>query len=81
LILTLPNFIGKQSKGAFGERMAISGKELRRLAERAGWVFKRQSGSHMILEKGDKTVSIPNHRELKKGTELSIRKQLDLKIA
>jgi hypothetical protein len=34
----------------------------------------------MILEKDGKTVSIPNHLELKKGTELAIRKQMNLKI-
>jgi predicted RNA binding protein YcfA (HicA-like mRNA interferase family) len=56
----------------------ISGKDLRKLAEKDGWVFKRQTGSHMILEKDGKSVSVPNHRELKKGTEMAIRKQLSL---
>ena len=59
--------------------MSISGKELRQLAENEGWIFKRQTGSHMILEKDGRSVSIPNHRELKRGTEYAIRKQLVLK--
>lgn len=59
--------------------MPISGRELRKQAEREGWVFKRQSGSHMILEKDGRSVSIPNHRELKTGTEAALRKQLGLK--
>jgi hypothetical protein len=35
-------------------------------------------GSHWKLEKGDKTVIIPNHKELSRGTEHSLRKKLKL---
>jgi predicted RNA binding protein YcfA (HicA-like mRNA interferase family) len=53
--------------------------EMIRLIEEDGWKLIRQSGSHRIyrhpLKNG--TVVIPTHgaKELKKGTEMSIRKQ------
>ncbi len=53
--------------------------EMIRLIEQDGWLLLRQKGSHRIyrhlVKKG--TVIIPDHgaKELKKGTELSIRKQ------
>lgn len=34
-------------------------------------------GSHMKLRKGNKTVIIPGHKELKKGLEMALRKQLE----
>jgi hypothetical protein len=34
-------------------------------------------GSHWKLAKGNKTVIIPNHRELRKGMEHSLRKALN----
>jgi len=33
-------------------------------------------GSHIKLRKGKVTVIIPNHRELKKGLEHALKKQL-----
>lgn len=38
--------------------------------ERAGWRRVRQAGSHVILTKQGvpSTLSIPNHRTLKRGT-------------
>ena len=56
--------------------MPISGKDLMKEFEKAGWTRKSQSGSHVKMEKGGKIVIIPMHRELKKGTEHAIRKQL-----
>ena len=56
--------------------MPISGKEMVKEFEKAGWAKKSQSGSHVKMEKNGKIVIIPMHRELKKGTEHSIRKQL-----
>lgn len=59
------------------ERMKVS--EMIRLIEKDGWQCIRQSGSHCIYRHPVKpgTVIIPNHgsKELKKGTEMSIRKQ------
>jgi predicted RNA binding protein YcfA (HicA-like mRNA interferase family) len=48
----------------------ISGREARLAFERAGWIFQRQHGSHMILTKPGSiaSLSIPDHRELAPGT-------------
>lgn len=48
----------------------VSGQEARRAFERLGWVFRRQTGSHMILTKPGSiaSLSIPDHRELAPGT-------------
>jgi predicted RNA binding protein YcfA (HicA-like mRNA interferase family) len=56
--------------------MPISGRELAKVFEKAGWTIKGQRGSHLKLEKAGKVVIIPLHRELKKGTEMAIRKSL-----
>lgn len=47
----------------------ISGRVARRGFERAGWIFNRQRGSHMILIKPGvaANLSIPDHRELDRG--------------
>ena len=47
----------------------ISGREARRAFERAGWLFDRQRGSHMILSRPRSAgmLSIPDHRELDTG--------------
>jgi predicted RNA binding protein YcfA (HicA-like mRNA interferase family) len=47
----------------------ISGRQARRAFERAGWVFSRQRGSHMILTKPGvlANLSIPDHHELDRG--------------
>jgi len=48
----------------------ISGAQVRRRFESLGWKFVRQRGSHMILTKpGSMTsLSIPDHREVARGT-------------
>ena len=56
--------------------MPISGRELAKQFEKAGWVMKGQKGSHLKLEKDGRVVIIPLHRELKRGTEMAIRKSL-----
>jgi predicted RNA binding protein YcfA (HicA-like mRNA interferase family) len=55
----------------------FSGRELRALLERQGFVLVRQRGSHMIMQRvrpegGTITVPIPDHREIKTGTLLGI---------
>ena len=63
--------------------MPLTGKELLRLAKKNGWEIKRISGSHHILKHKDfkETVTIPVHanRDLKRGTEQQILKELGLK--
>lgn len=61
--------------------MPISGKELSKLFQKAGYILvPGGKGSHIKLKKkGYPTVIIPDHRELKKGTEHALRKLLDNK--
>lgn len=59
--------------------MLISGKELAKLFKKFGYeeIKGGGKGSHMKLRKGNKTVIIPGHKELKKGLEMALRKQLE----
>jgi predicted RNA binding protein YcfA (HicA-like mRNA interferase family) len=52
------------------ELPVVSGRDAGRAFERLGWVFRRQTGSHMILTKVGSiaSLSIPDHRELAPGT-------------
>ena len=47
----------------------ISGDEAIRAFQTAGWVVRRQAGSHVALDKEGEvaTLSVPMHRELDKG--------------
>ena len=60
----------------------ISGRECRRALEKAGFVFKRQHGSHMILRRDDpfSQTTVPDHRELDRGTLRAILRQTDLTV-
>jgi predicted RNA binding protein YcfA (HicA-like mRNA interferase family) len=48
----------------------VSGQRLVKALERAGWQVARQRGSHVRLKHRDHRVSltVPLHRELKRGT-------------
>jgi predicted RNA binding protein YcfA (HicA-like mRNA interferase family) len=48
----------------------LSGREVRAALERAGFVFRRQSGSHMILrrESPNARVVVPDHKQVRAGT-------------
>ena len=48
----------------------VSGARLVRALERAGWQVARQRGSHVRLRHVERTISltVPLHRELKRGT-------------
>ena len=48
----------------------ISGKDTVKAFERAGWVYRGQVGSHLVLSKQgvQKNLAIPMHRELAIGT-------------
>ncbi len=60
----------------------IIGLDVVRKLERLGWMFVRQTGSHMILIKPEALVSIsvPNHKEIVKGTLRSIIRSANLTI-
>jgi predicted RNA binding protein YcfA (HicA-like mRNA interferase family) len=48
----------------------LSGRAVRRALERAGFVFRRQRGSHMVLRRDHPParVVVPDHRQVRKGT-------------
>ena len=57
----------------------FSGREIRRILENEGFLFIRQKGSHMVLQKrnpeGTITVPVPDHAEIRIGTLQSIIRQ------
>ena len=54
----------------------LSGKAILALYLNEGWVVVRQKGSHVRVGKGKARQTIPMHRELKKGLERFLLKQL-----
>lgn len=52
----------------------ISGRKVVKVFESLGWVYVRQSGSHMILVRQNHpaTLSVPDHIEVAKGTLRSL---------
>ncbi len=56
--------------------MPLSGKDILRLYEQAGWKVLRQKGSHIIIGKDKLRETIPMHKELKKGLERALLKRL-----
>ena len=62
----------------------ITPKKLIRALEKAGFVFKRQTGSHRFYihpDRPTKIVTVPYHnKDLKKGTFKSILRQADLTV-
>ena len=59
----------------------LSGRELIRALERFGYQFDRQKGSHVVLRHNDpphRRLTIPDHREIKKGTLRAILRHAGL---
>jgi predicted RNA binding protein YcfA (HicA-like mRNA interferase family) len=48
----------------------LSGREVRTALERAGFIFRRQHGSHMILRRDVPyaRVVVPDHKQIRPGT-------------
>jgi len=48
----------------------LSGREVAKAFERLGWEIARQRGSHIVLIKEGHmaTLSVPDHKEVAKGT-------------
>lgn len=61
---------------------ALSGKEVVKTFEKLGWQFVRQSGSHMVLIKDGEiaSLSVPNHKEVAKGTLRSLIRAANLTV-
>ena len=60
----------------------ISGQECIRRLKRAGFSFKRQEGSHIILRRDQPfaQVVVPDHRVLDRGTLRAIIRQAGLTV-
>ena len=60
----------------------LSGREVVKIFMRLGWEIARQRGSHIILvkEKYIATLSVPNHREVARGTLRSLIARANLTI-
>lgn len=56
----------------------VSGAEAVRALERLGFVKVRQSGSHLVMRRGDRGCVVPMHRELKVGTLAGLLRQADV---
>lgn len=65
-----------------GKLKTFSGRELCKLLEKHGFAQVRQRGSHIVMQKRTAettiTVPVPNHKQLKTGTLLSIIRQAQL---
>jgi len=59
----------------------MNGNELVKLLKQNGWQLDRISGSHHIMVKGIKTISVPVHgkKELGKGITQAILRQAGIK--
>lgn len=60
----------------------LNGREVVRVFESFGWEVARQSGSHIILVKEGElaTLSVPEHREVAKGTLQSLIRTAGLTV-
>ena len=60
----------------------MSGREVVRVFESLGWEAVRQSGSHIIMTKDEElvTLSVPDHREVAKGTLRSLIRAAGLTV-
>jgi predicted RNA binding protein YcfA (HicA-like mRNA interferase family) len=60
----------------------LSGREVVKAFAEDGWQMARQRGSHMILVKGGHmaTLSVPDHREVAKGTLRSLIRSSGLTV-
>lgn len=59
----------------------LSGQEIVRLLERAGFEQVRQRGSHVVMRRGNGGCVVPLHREVKTGTLAGILRQAGLTLS
>jgi mRNA interferase HicA len=59
----------------------MKSSEFHRKVKKNGWIHIRTDGSHYIYEKNGRTYPVPYHgaKEMGKGLELKITKELGLK--
>ena len=60
----------------------FSGNDLIKALRRIGFIIDHQRGSHIFMHNPEKnkTIIVPNHKELKKGTLHNIISKADLTI-
>jgi predicted RNA binding protein YcfA (HicA-like mRNA interferase family) len=58
----------------------ISGQECIKALEKAGFRVSKQKGSHIKLRRAGRSVIVPNHKELDRGTLKSIIEQAGLTV-
>ena len=60
----------------------LSGQEVVRVLESFGWSVARQKSSHIIMTKEGEivTLSIPNHKEVARGTLRSLIRSANLTV-
>jgi predicted RNA binding protein YcfA (HicA-like mRNA interferase family) len=60
----------------------LSGREVVRAFEKFGWQVARQRGSHIILvkESARATLSVPDHKEVARGTLRSLIRAAGLTV-
>jgi len=60
----------------------LSGREVVRVFQSFGWEVARQSGSHIIMTKEGEavTLSVPDHKEVAKGTLRSLIRAANLTV-
>lgn len=67
----------KNNSESMSKLPVLSGKELIKILQKAGFEIRRQKGSHVILVKESikKAVVVPLHSEIDKGTLIEIIRQ------
>ena len=58
----------------------VNGAEAARALRRLGFLELRQTGSHLILRKENRTIVVPQHKPLKPGTLKGIIEQAGLTL-
>ncbi len=58
----------------------VNGSEAARALRRLGYNVQRQSGSHLILRRENRTVVVPQHKPLKPGTLKGILEQAGITL-
>jgi len=61
----------------------ISGRECVKALEKAGFIIRRQEGSHIILRRGEPFAQlvVPDHKELDRGTLRAIIRQAGISVS
>ena len=71
------------SRWPLARRSPLSGRDVCRILESHGFTEVRRRGSHIVMQRVHEgrttTVPVPNHRELRPGTLMSIIRQSGLR--